>query len=138
MQFVLTATNQSDWQSLVPSAKGTALSRKEIAMNQVTYNNVVLKDLELKADGTIVTGRLNDYDFNGQGKKYTTLTTPIVIFEKPLIDKLSALIASNSEFEVVSAVGVHSTRFDRSPAKDNSERRKPWTQVVLTDVQVTK
>lgn len=138
MQFVLTATNHLHRQSLVPSAKGTALSRKEIAMNQVTYNNVVLKDLELKADGTIVTGRLNDYDFNGQGKKYTTLTTPIVIFEKPLIDKLSALIASNSEFEVVSAVGVHSTRFDRSPAKDNSERRKPWTQVVLTEVQVTK
>lgn len=107
-------------------------------MNQVTYNNVVLKDLELKADGTIVTGRLNDYDFNGQGKKYTTLTTPIVIFEKAVIDKLTDWIKSGSEFEVVSATGVHSTRFDRSPAKDNSERRKPWTQVVLTEVQVTK
>jgi len=107
-------------------------------MNQVTYSNVVLKDLELKADGTIVTGRLNDYDFNGEGKKYTTLTTPIVIFEKQLIEKLSAFIAPNSEFEVISAVGKHSTRFDRSPKKDNSERRKPWTQVVLTDVQVTE
>jgi len=116
-------------------------------MNVVNYSNVVLKDLELKADGTIVTGRLNDYDFNGQGKKYTTLTTPIVIFEKAtpivifekaVIDKLTDWIKSGSEFEVVSAIGVHSTRFDRSPAKDNSERRKPWTQVVLTDVQVTK
>lgn len=103
-------------------------------MNKVMYENVVLKNLTLKADGKIVTGRLNDYKVNDDGREVTTHTTAIVITDEAVISLIRPFIGNNDSFKVISALGEENTRFDKRPGIENSQRRAPWSQVIIKDV----
>lgn len=105
-------------------------------MNKVSYENVVLKNLSLKADGKIVTGRLNDYKVNDEGREVITHTTPIVITDEAVISLVRPFIGNNDAFKVLTATGTENTRFDKRPGIDNSQRRAPWSQVIITDLVV--
>lgn len=104
-------------------------------MNNITLTGNI-KNIQTKENGDwkIKTASFSQYAILDSGKTGCVVTFPIVFTQNRL--GLTDGLTPNADgvIENVKISGRLVTNFDRRKGVENSERRKPWTQIEVTEL----
>ena len=104
-------------------------------MNNITLTGNI-KNIQTKENGDwkIKTASFSQYAILDSGKTGCVVTFPIVFTQNSL--GLTDGLTPNADgvIENVKISGRLVTNFDRRKGVENSERRKPWTQIEVTEL----
>jgi hypothetical protein len=106
-------------------------------MNNITLTGNI-KNIQTKENGDwkIKTASFSQYAILDSGKTGCVVTFPIVFTQNRL--GLTDGLTPNTDgvIENVQISGRLVTNFDRRKGLENSERRKPWTQIEVTELVI--
>lgn len=101
-------------------------------MNTVQLTGYI-KNVQLRGSGNykVVTANLSQRNYEGK----CLVTMPLVAVSESAKKQLTELTFDETGVSAdVNIYGKLTTRFDRRPGLDNSERAKPYTQIEIVDI----
>jgi hypothetical protein len=105
-------------------------------MNSVTLTGSIKNVKTIERDNwKIVTANFSQYGIVGDNGKAGCIVTFPIVFTKAYLEQADKLTPNtDGVVENVKLSGRLITNFDRRKGVDNAERRKPWTQIEVTEL----